>query len=200
MNRHFRAAALAVAAITVFAFTGTAQQIDPSYEVSLQLIVGSSDSTKGDLPANLATISRQLRSSFNFSNYRLAGTYLGRASNNGAVEYKSQSNLFGPDSDSRPQPLPIFMEWSLSDLRSGPTAKGPAGFQARSFRFGARVPVTTQTVVESKSHPVTQYEPIGLSLGRFGLPENVPTLVGTLGLPGTSGMVFLVMTVRPTDT
>jgi hypothetical protein len=162
--------------------------------------VGSSETARGELPSNLAPISRQLKQSFNFSNYRLAGTYLGRVSNTGGLDYKSQSNLFGADSDNRIQSLPIFMEWSINDVRSGPTAKGPLGFQARSFRFGARVPVTTQSIVDSKSLPVTQYEAIGLTLGRFGLPENVPTLVGTLSLPGSSGTVFLVMTVRASDT
>jgi len=173
--------------------------IEPSYQVSLQLVIGSSDNTgRGDLPANLSTISKELRSTFAFSNYRLAGTFLGRISNAGNFEYKSLSNIFGKETNLTSQ---SFLEWSLGNFRTGATAKGPAGFQAQAFRFGARVPVSTGSFKDETgkvSSPIA-YEAIGLNLSRVGLPENTPTLIGTLNLPGADGTIFLIMTVKSVD-
>ncbi|HEX3102519.1 MAG TPA: hypothetical protein VHQ01_12030, partial [Pyrinomonadaceae bacterium] len=79
--------------------------------------------------------------------------------------------------------------------------KGPQGFQAQGFNFGARVPVTTGTVKDQsgKDQPIVNYEKIGLDLSKVSFAENVPTLVGTLNLPGNSGTIFLIMTVKSAD-
>lgn len=192
----------------VFLLVGTAsvgiygqaesRPVEPSYEVSLQLIVGSNDpAAKPEIPSNLGSISGQLKSSFAFTSYRLAGTFLGRVTNTGNFEYKSTTNIFGQESE---KSRPAFLDWSLHDLRSGPTATGKRGFQAGLFRLGARVPITTSIISESgKTNSVVQYESIGLTLGRVGLVENSPTLIGTLNLPGADGTVFLIMTVRSAD-
>src|SRR5215468_8370927 len=53
--------------------------IAPSYEVMLQVLVGSDNpADKGNLPANLKAVSGQLRSDFSFANYRLHSTFVGR--------------------------------------------------------------------------------------------------------------------------
>lgn len=187
------------AALTSYGQGDARPPIEPSYQVSLQLVIGSSDAAaRGELPANLSTISKELRSTFAFSNYRLAGTFLGRISNAGNFEYKSVTNIFGKDTPLNPQ---TFLEWSVANFRTGPTAKGPAGFQAQAFRFGARVPVSTGSFKDETgkvSSPIA-YEAIGLNLSRVGLPENTPTLIGTLNLPGADGTIFLVMTVKAVD-
>src|SRR5688572_7900315 len=110
---------IAVAATQGAYGQGDGRPVEPSYEVSLQLIIGSNDtSVKADVPASLSNISRQLKSSFGFANYRLAGTFLGRVSNSGTFEYKSSTNMFGQESE---RSRPTFLDWSLVDLRSGPT-------------------------------------------------------------------------------
>ena len=173
-------------------------QIEPSCEVSLQLIVGSNDAAKrGDIPENLTAISKKLRSTFSFANYRLANTFLGRISNNGNFEYKSVGDAFGQGSAGSTQ---TFLEWSMGNFRPGPTAQGAPGFQAQGFRFGARVPVMVGAREESgKMTPSLSYESIGLSLSRLGFAKNVPTLIGTVNLPGADGTIFLIMTVRPAE-
>ena len=176
-----------------------AQQVEPSYDVTLQLVIGSDDNAqRSDLPPELSNVSRQLKSSFKFSNYRLASTFLGRISNNGSFEYKSTSNIFGQEVTS---PTQSFIEWSAISLKAMPNAKGQSGFQAQTFRFGARVPVLMSNSKDEsgKSFPVYNYEQIGLTLSKIGLSENVPTLVGTLTLPVTSGTIFLIMTVKSAD-
>ena len=175
------------------------QQVEPSYDISLQLVIGSNETIKGtDLPTDLAGVSRQLRTAFTFSNYRLASTFFGRISNTGNFEYKSVSNIFGQESTAGSQ---SFLEWSVGNFRNMPTSKGQLGFQFQSFRFGAKIPVMTSSAKDEagKMNLVINYEPIGLNLNKVGLPENTPILIGTLNLPGTSGTIFLIMTVRSTD-
>ena len=172
--------------------------VEPSYEVSLQLIVGSNvPAVRPDVPANLGNISKQLKSSFPFSNYGLAGTFLGRITNSGNFEYKSTTNILGKESDVT---RPTFLDWALLDLRRGPTSSGKPGFQAQAFRLGARVPVNVSRISDNGvANTITQYESIGLNLSKVGIVENSPTLIGTLNLPGADGTVFLVMTVKGTE-
>ena len=190
---------IAGASLTAFGQAEARTPIEPSYQVSLQLVIGSSDATaRGELPANLSTISKELRSTFAFSNYRLAGVFLGRISNTGNFEYKSTTNILGQETSRTNQ---SFLEWSLNNFRTGTLAKGPQGFQVQGFRFGAQVPVMTGTFKDAagKESSSINYENIGLSLNRVGLPENTPTLIGTLNLPGADGTIFLVMTVKAVD-
>jgi len=168
--------------------------MEPSFEISLHVLIGSNEAgSKADLPANLSGISRQLRSNFSFSNYRLANTFLGRISNTGNIEYKSISNILGQESDPESQ---TFLEWSMGSFRVM-----PRGFQARSFRFGARVPVRTGSSKDDSGRitPLIHYEPVGLSMNVIGLPANTPTLVGTISLPKTTGTIFLVATIKPAE-
>jgi hypothetical protein len=173
----------------------TQQRFEPSYELSLHVVIGSNEpGTRGvDLPSNLAAISKQLKSNFSFSNYRLANTFLGRISNTGNIEYKSVSNILGQDTDPESQ---TFLDWSVTGLRSMENK-----FQARTFRFGARVPVRTGSVKDDagKISPVINYESIGLSMNMIGLTANTPTLVGTISLPRTTGTIFLVATIRSAE-
>ena len=167
------------------------EQLEPSYEVSLHIVIGSNEPISGvSLPTNLSAVSKRLKGTFSFSNYRLANTFVGRVSNTGTIEYKSVSNILGQESDAEAQ---TFLEWSLGNFRVVPN-----GFQARSFRFGARVPVKVQSVKDSSGavNSVVNYEAIGLSMNMIGLPANTPTLVGTISLPKTTGTIFLVATVR----
>lgn len=184
---------------SIFAQGSPQPQVEPSYNISLQLIIGSNDAqTRGEMPAELNNVSRQLKSSFAFASYRLASTFLGRISNTGNFEYKSTSNIFGQESGGAPQ---SFIEWSAIHFRAMPNAAGQTGFQTQSFRFGARVPVmfAERKDESGKVMPSFNYEQIGLNLSKVGLSQNTPTLIGTLNLPGTSGTIFLVMTVRSAD-
>ena len=188
-----RAAAITLVSLAFLAAGAAAQQSgDINYDVTLQLVIGSNEAgTKSDLPSDLGRVATQMRSGFNFSSYRLASTFVGRIANNGHFEYNSVASIEGKDLSSA---VPTFLDWSLHDLAMVPNSKN---LQAQSFKFGARVPVAVGDA--SKGQQVVNYEHIGVSLVRMGLNQNVPTLIGTLHLPGTTGTVFLVMTVRPTE-
>lgn len=172
-------------------------QIAPSYEVMLQVLVGSNDAADSSgLSPNLRAVSGQLKSNFGFSNYRLDNTFVGRVGTNGTFEYKSVSNTIGTGVDSE---TPTFLEWTLGTLRSSANEKGQTTFQAEPFRFGARVPVRVSSYTDNggKSVATVNYESIGLNVNRVSLLENIPTLIGTISLPKTAGTLFLVLTVKP---
>jgi hypothetical protein len=186
--------------LTSFAQTSPAPQFQPSYDVVLHVLVGSNEATPGAaLPQNLSAISKQLRGEFSFSNYSLANTYLGRVSNSGALNYRSVSNILRPAAENEP---PSFIEWNFGNLKTMPGDKGRMMLEAQQLRFGAKIPLrigSTRADETGKSSPNIVYESIGLDLNRITLPESVPTLVGTLTLPNTSGTLFLVMTAKPVE-
>jgi hypothetical protein len=185
---------LFIACTAALAQTDPSQKIEPSYEVSLHVVIGSNEAgAKSDLPSSLAAVSRQLKNNFSFSNYRLANTFLGRISNTGNIEYKSISNILGQETESESQ---TFLEWSLGNFRSMQD-----GFQARSFRFGAKVPVRVGSTRDDagRTHPVINYEGVGLTMNMIGLKANTPTLVGTISLPKTTGTIFLVATIKSAE-
>jgi hypothetical protein len=178
---------------TAIAQSDAGQQLEPSYEVTLHVVIGSNEpDSRSEMPANLATVTKRLKSNFSFSNYRLANTFLGRISNTGNIEYKSVSNILGQETDAESQ---TFLEWSLVPFRVMQN-----GFQARGFRFGARIPIRTVAFKDNgAANPVTNYESVGLNMNMVGLPANTPTLVGTISLPKTTGTIFLVATVKTAE-
>jgi hypothetical protein len=184
----------AAAAISALAQTDDRTRGEASYEVTLQVLLGSNDAgARSELPGKLENVTRQLRSTFGFTNYRVASTFFARVGNNGNFEYKSTADLQGRESTDEAL---TFLNWSLISFR-----KVDNGFRAQSFKFGSQVPVRTATAKDEsgKQSFVVNYESIGLSLSNIGVPVNVPTLLGTLTMPRTSGMLFLVMTANPAD-
>jgi hypothetical protein len=173
------------------------QRIEASYDVVLQIVIGGDDKTAGQpMPSGLSNITKQLRSSYSFADYRLTNTYVGRIANGGNFEFKSVSTIFGRGVESE---TPSFLDWSLAGLRSGQSASGKNDLMLQAFRFGARVPVKTGSVREEggKQFPIFNYEPIGLNSSRVTLSENTPTLIGSLSLPGVDSAMFVVVTFRP---
>jgi hypothetical protein len=179
---------------TAFAQSNAVEPLEPSYELTLHVVIGSNEPVAGvNLPPNLSVISKHLKGNFEFSNYRVANTFLGRISNTGNIEYKSVSNILGLPTDIESQ---TFLEWSMANFRVLPN-----GFQARSFRFGARVPIRTGSVKDSTGivSPTVNYESLGLAMNMIGLPANTPTLIGTISLPKTTGTIFLVATIKTAE-
>src|SRR5215207_753105 len=100
---------------SVLAQSNNIEQLEPSYEVALNMIIGSNEPVAGaSLPAGLSAVSKHFKGNFSFSNYRLANTFIGRVSNTGTIEYKSVSNLLGQQSGAEAQ---TFLEWSLGSFR-----------------------------------------------------------------------------------
>lgn len=202
-NFTFKVAVLFVlcfAGLTVaFAQPDARAQAEPSYEVVLQVLVGSNEAgQKAAAPANLSAVTKKINNDFSFSNYRLSNTYVSRVANTGNIEYKSYSNGFGQIQE---QDAPVFLDWSFVGLKNMPNAGKQSAIQMQSFRFGARVPVRTGTIRDEagKTSSVVNYENIGLTLQRISVPENAPTLIGTLPTTKIGETIFLVLTVKPVE-
>ena len=190
---------LLLGCLTAFAQGNAGPKIESSYEVVLQLIVGSNEAVEGvALPPNLRSVSSQLKNNFGFANYRLENTFVGRIAANGTFDYRSVSNSFGSGVDTE---TPSFLEWTLGRLQSSVDDKGQASIQAQPFRFGAKVPIKVSSLADGGTKTIANitYEPIGLTVNQVSLAQNTPTLIGTLSLPKTAGTIFLVLTVRPAN-
>ncbi len=163
-------------------------QAKPSYEVILQVITASNNvSDKPTVPQSLSGVVKKLKNNYSFSNFRLESTYLQRTS--GSIEFKSVSNTLNQNQENF---APIFSEWSLVGIKSSPDSQGKNSIQFQSFRFGQRVPIKT-------SSGVVNYEQVGISLQTFGVPENIPTVLGSLSTANSGELMFLVLTVKPAE-
>ena len=188
------AAVLLCGSFTIFAQSSTPDQ---SYEATLYVVIGSDDTAqRGDLPKSLDGVAKQIRDNFTFKNYRLMNTYYGRLANNGSLEYKSVSSLKNASTE---LDSPTFLDWQLASFKADSTNSGKNALSMQTFRFGARVPIVIAKIAgdDAKGVPVTNYESVGLTLNKLAVSENVPTLIGTISLPRTTGTVFLVMAIKP---
>ena len=196
MRKHFHLVTVLISLLflSVGALAQNGQPFpESSYEVTLSVVSGSNDAgPKSELPSALSPIAKQLRTTFGFSNLRLADTYVGRIGNNGSISYKSIANIDANERSSTPS----FLDWQISGLRN--VASGPAnGVFISAFRFGARVPVV---VGQSTNNPPINYESIGLTVERMTATINSPVLIGTVAMPkADGGRVFLVLNVSPVN-
>ena len=184
-------AAVIVAALFVVAIPALAQQgesFGPNYDITLQVVVGSGGPAESALPKELGPLSRTLRARFPYANYRLANTFLGRVGENGSLEYKSVDSFKSTDA-------PMFLDWSIVSFNASSAVGSGSAYHAKSFRFGARVPVRT---VGGPAAAVS-YESIGLTFNQVGMASDTPTLLGTLTLPQTEGTMFLIVTVKRSE-
>lgn len=183
----------------VFAQADGKNQIEPSYEVYLHVIVASDqDDGKKDLPPTLAAVAKKLKSEYSYSNYRLAATFFERISLNGGVDHKGILNQLKQNGES----ATYFSEWMLNGLQTAVNARGQNIAHFQNFRFGARIPVVVRTIKNEKGdgeREIVNYESVGVGINRFNVPENTPTLIGSLTTPKTDEFVFLVLTVKPAD-
>lgn len=166
---------------------------DPSREVVLQVLVASNSGARADLPPALAGAVKKLGGIYSFSNYRLAATCMGRVGEGGHLE------LRGIETDiSNQKDKTAFAEWSLYDLRRLPAAGDRADAQIQKLSFGLRVPLIAENAVSNDRQikPVIEYQNVGLVLGRFGVPEKTPTVIGTIPLAHSGEVLFLVLTVN----
>jgi hypothetical protein len=190
---------LALSASSIFAQTDAKQpqQADPCYEVILQVVIASNNAAeKNAVSPSLSNVVKKLKTLYAFSDYRLTTTFLQRTSN--SIEYKSLLNDFSQDQD---KSTPVFSEWSLRNLRNLPDSAGRKSLQFEVFKFGARVPVTTERTKDEsgKIVPVVNYESIGIMTSRFSLNENEPTVIGSLATSKPDELMFLILTVKPAE-
>lgn len=171
-----------------FAQTQTKPQAETNYDVVLHILTASNNqSDKSSVPSPLSNVIKKLKTVYSFANYRVDSTFLQRVANNGSIEFRGIDNTPIQNQENNPQ---TFLDWSLLGLQSLPNASGQNLIQVQNFRFGQRVPVRTST-------GVFNYEQIGLTIQRFSMSENVPTIIGSLSTSKSDELIILVLTVKP---
>lgn len=165
------------------------KQFEPSYEVVLQVLIASNTANdkSNAVPQTLSNVVKRLKNTYSFSSYRLASTYLQRVANTGNVEFKGVVNDSSQDVNT-----PIFSEFTLGQLLNLPDTKGQNSISIQNFRFGQRIPVKT-------SNNLVNYEQVGLTMVKINLPVNTPTVISNLSASKLDEMMFLVLTVKPTE-
>ena len=179
---------------TVFAQNPDSERFQQSYEVVLNVVVGSNNaSEKGKLPPSLSGVVGKLKNDYLYTNYHLAATFLERVSTNGVIGHAGILNQL----DQTRQNSIYYSDWGLSGLQAGKNDKGSDLIHFQSFNFGAKVPVVVAVNTKGDGNQVVNYENIGIRITRFNLPENTPTIIGSLATPKTDEFIFLILTVRP---
>lgn len=173
----------------IFAQTENPQpRAKTGYEVILHVLTASNNTAdKASVPQILSNVVKKMKNNFSFSNYRLDSTYFERIAEKGSFSSKGVLQQSASNQDNY---LPIFSEWSFNDLQSLPNEVGKNSIQLRNFNFGQRVPIKNST-----NGPIN-YEQIGLTMINLSLPENVPTVIGTLSGSKPDELTFLVLTVN----
>ncbi|MEO8074384.1 MAG: hypothetical protein ABI686_14185, partial [Acidobacteriota bacterium] len=165
----------------------------------LHILNASNNSAgKSSVPQSLSNVVKKLKTIYSYSNYSLDSTYFERVANTGNLEFKSVSREIAQNQENSAS---VFTEWTLGVLRSSPNGKGQSSVLFDSFRFGQRVPIVTSTSKDAsgKTSNIVNYEQIGLSMGKMNLSENAPTIIGSLSTSKPDELIFLVLTVKPTE-
>jgi hypothetical protein len=180
------AIALCFAAQTFAQETRDAKLAEPSYEVLLQVLVASNANANNQMPQPLSAVVRKLKSTFPFTDYRVASTYLNRVENGGNIESRSIIQ-----ETSTTAATPTFQNWSLLGLKKAEASGGQNLVQLGSFQFGTKIPIQMGQAVN--------YDDTGLKILRLNLVENTPTIIGTMNASKANELIVLVLTVRPSN-
>lgn len=202
--RRLKSAFSAVLFVCVFAYDSFAQTPpkqpppEPNYEVVLQVLSASNDQSAEAVPQSLAGVVKKLKTMYSFSNYSVKLTYFQRVANAGGLEFKGV--LGGTNTDVY---APVFSDFTFTRLLTLNDDADGAGktVSIENFRFGQRIPVKTASFADdnTKSRAVINYEQVGLSMRKVGLPLNAPTIIGNLSAAKPDELSFLILTVRPAE-
>ena len=178
----------------IFAQTETLRpqpQADTSYEVVLHILTASNNPTvKSSVPQSLSNVVKKLKTVYSYSNYSLDSTFFERVSNSSNFSFKGVSQENAANQENY---VPIFSEWGFQYLESLPNGQGKNSIQMRGFNFGQRIPI------KYSANSPTNYEQIGLIMKSMSLPENIPTIIGSLSGAKPDELIFLILTVKPAE-
>ena len=167
-------------------------------DTQLYLLVGSNqENDSARLPAVLEPVVKQLRSTLQFKNYRLAATLINRVRNGGRLSLRwiGEPLALGTTSPN----IPSFSEFKVSAIRLVTDQRGQQAVQMENFSFGARIPIQTSGPVASNSQvpPVFNYENTGLNTD-ISMREGEPVVVGTLNIGSSGDAIILVVSAKRT--
>lgn len=181
-----------------------ARRDDSNHDVHLYTIIGSNDAAqKGGLPQFMDGVSKQLKSSLPFENYRLASTHIYRVKDGGGVEVRGVSMTPLTLAPTGTTNSATFFQFKLDRVRAEKNQAGQSFVEVRGFRFSQRVPVVTGSVRntsssgggDASSSPVIHYEDTGISTD-LNVRDGEPALVSTITTSRPDDALFLVLLIR----
>jgi hypothetical protein len=160
--------------------------------LQLSLITASNDpAEKGNIPNALESVTKQLRSTLGFSNFKLATTLLGRVGTTNPFNVKGVAgSMFSVQSSAS---NPVFYDWTAR-VR----IKSQDIIEINSFQFSVRIPIVVGVVNTDPAKGASstiQYENSGVSTNVI-LREGEPTVVGTFNVGRADQMFIVVLTVQ----
>jgi len=160
------------------------------------LIATNQDVVEGKLPLTLEPVSRQLRASLPFKNYRLAATLINRVKNDGRLNLKWVGGTLLASAAATTN-TPSFNEFKINLVHLTRDAQGQEVVRMDGFSFGARIPIQSGTAIASNSPSASSinYESTGLSTD-ISMREGEPVVVGTLNLGPSGDAIILVMSAK----
>lgn len=180
---------------------------DFDLEMRLHLLVGTSkpvDSSR--LPESLEPAVRQLRSTLQFTNYRLGGVFMNRVKNGRGLDVRGEAgalplNLISTANLNRY--TPVYYHFSMNPVELRTDEAGREVVSIQSFRFGMRVPVVTALPAPTTANlsavsappPPVVYEDIGIGTG-LTITEGQPVVVGTLYTGQEGDVIIVVLTAN----
>ena len=161
-----------------------AKPSEPSFDIILQTVVASNEVNKTDVAPSLSGVVKKLKIDFPFSNYRLTSTSIQRVGNRSGVSSKNVS--FTPEKN-----LAVYSTLTFDGLENSIDESGREVFQVRRFGFNQQIPIVN-------SIGAINYSDINL-YGNFSLMKNVPTVIGSLSTMKSDELMFLILTVKPSE-
>jgi hypothetical protein len=164
----------------------------PDLEIQLHLLTATNESAERNMPQALESVVRQLRSTINLNNYRVAATFTNRIKSGGNLEVKGilPPEVFTPFTN-----MSGFYEFTLMQINLAGEGDNRA-IDITRFRFNLRLPVVTgMNRAETPATPVIGYELAGLTT-ELGLREGTPSVVGTMTTSKAGQLLVLVITVK----
>ncbi len=164
------------------------KQVAPNYKIYLDTIVATNNAGGNKkLSASLMNAIKDVKTDA-FSNYYIFANSYERVGLGSLVSQNSFHDSLGQIKQDK---YPIYLNWSLGKINKSSDEKGRDTIQFDNFTFEANVPLPTTTVVS--------YQKIRLYNSGFDVPQNVPTVIGTLPVPRTDEMLYFVLMVKPVE-
>lgn len=182
--------------------TAQAEPVDETnLETQLYLIVGTNqDVDDAKLPASLDQVTRHLRASLPFKNYRLSATLINRVRNEGRLNLNWIGGPLALESGATSTMTSSFSQFHVRLVRLVRSSDGQPTVQLQGFYFNTRIPVQSQAIAASGAiaPPTFNYENTGLSTD-ISMREAEPVIVGTLNAGPSGDAIILVVSAKRTQ-
>ncbi|MEO6391151.1 MAG: hypothetical protein ABIP75_04810 [Pyrinomonadaceae bacterium] len=160
------------------------------------LVASNTPGEAGTVPSALNSVAREIRSTFQIREVRVAAILQYRVENNDRLEASGMANSILTAPSAFPPYTTINYGFSIASIKlNGDTARPLV--QLTGFRFSLQMPFQTGTTkVGDTNQPLFDYRGVGIAIG-VTLPLGEPSIIGSFTIGKVDEMVVLVMVAKP---